>query len=153
MTKNGICSKIIVNQNIKIVDYKGGVIMKNVIRILFVLVAILTIFSVTQPALAIESGESYGLDANLYNPNDAKDPNIDVDIIQKYVVPIYSLLQYALILAAIISLMIIGLKIIFGSTQQKAEYKQHLVPIVIGLCLAAFLFTFIRVLLDMAGIF
>lgn len=128
--------------------------MKNVKKLLIVLVAILTIFCITQPVVfAEESDVTYGIDANLYNPHDSKDAGVDVDVIQKYVVPIYSVLQYALIIAAVISLMVVGLKIVLGSTQQKAEYKQHLIPIVVGICLAAFLFTVIRVLLDMAGIF
>lgn len=161
MTKNGICSKIRVNQNIKIVDYKGGVIMKNVKKILIFLVTIFTVFCITQPivhaadnpVLPAKPDTTYGIDANFYNPNLADDPNIDVGVIGKYVVPIYSILQYAVIAAALISLAVVGLKIMLGGTQQKAEYKQHLIPIVVGLCIAALLFTVIRVLLQIAGIF
>ena len=42
--------------------------------------------------------------------------------------------------------MIIGLKFILGSAQEKAEYKQHLIPVVVGICFIAFLFTIIGVL-------
>lgn len=155
--------------------------MKKVKKILVIIVTILTIFCIAQPVThavyydkdgvhSTYESESkfegysdpigptrpdttYGIDANFYNPNKADDPNIDTDIIKKYVVPIYNILQYALIIAAVISLMIIGSKLILGSTSEKAEYKQHLIPIVVGIWLAAFLFTIIKILLKFAGIF
>ena len=126
--------------------------MKNVVRILFTIITIITLFCVTQPAVCL-ADESYGIDANKYDPMNAEDPNVDTDVVSKYVAPVYDVLQYALILAAIISLTIVGLKIILGSVQQKAEYKQHLVPIVVGVCLAALIFTVLKVLLKLAGIF
>ena len=44
-----------------------------------------------------------------------------------------------------------GLKFIVGSTQEKAEYKKSLVPIVVGVAILVFATTIVNVLFSLGG--
>ena len=55
------------------------------------------------------------------------------------------------IIVAVIVLMYTGLKFIVGSTQEKAEYKKSLVPIVVGVAILVFATTIVNVLFSLGG--
>lgn len=50
------------------------------------------------------------------------------------------------IIVAIVVVMVIGLKFIIGSTQEKAEYKKSLIPLVVGVVLVVFATTLVKFL-------
>lgn len=50
------------------------------------------------------------------------------------------------IIVAVIVVMVIGLKFIIGSTQEKAEYKKSLIPLVVGVVLVVFATTLVKFL-------
>lgn len=54
------------------------------------------------------------------------------------------------IVVAVIVLMITGLKFIVGSTQEKAEYKKSLIPLVVGVLILVFATTIIKVIFGIA---
>lgn len=53
------------------------------------------------------------------------------------------------IVVAVIVLMITGLKFIIGSTQEKAEYKKSLIPLVVGVIILVFATTIVKILFSM----
>ena len=53
------------------------------------------------------------------------------------------------IVVAIIVLMITGLKFIVGSTQEKAKYKESLIPLVVGVLILVFATTIVKILFSM----
>ena len=53
------------------------------------------------------------------------------------------------IIVAVIVVMIIGIKYIIGSTQEKAEYKKSLIPLVVGIVLIVFATTIVKFLFSM----
>lgn len=55
------------------------------------------------------------------------------------------------IIVAVVVLMYTGLKFIVGSTQEKAEYKKSLVPIVVGVAILVFATTIVNVLFSLGG--
>lgn len=55
------------------------------------------------------------------------------------------------IVVAIVVVMITGLKFIVGSTQEKAEYKKSLIPLVVGVLILVFATTIVKVLFGMGG--
>lgn len=55
------------------------------------------------------------------------------------------------IIVAIIVVMIVGIKFIIGSAQEKAEYKKSLMPLVVGVALVVFATTIVRFLFGMGN--
>ncbi|HJJ10846.1 MAG TPA: TrbC/VirB2 family protein [Clostridiaceae bacterium] len=55
------------------------------------------------------------------------------------------------IVVAVVVVMITGLKFIVGSTQEKAEYKKSLIPLVVGVLILVFATTIVKVLFGMGG--
>lgn len=53
------------------------------------------------------------------------------------------------IVIAVVVVMIIGIKFIIGSTQEKAEYKKSLIPLVVGVILVVFATTLVKFLFSM----
>lgn len=101
--------------------------------------------------------EYEGIDPNGYNPHRTTaqyiDTHIDEEGIARFVTPLYGALMWIAIIAAVISLSVIGLKFIAGSASEKAEYKQHLIPFAVGIAVIAFLFVILRILAQMAESF
>lgn len=56
----------------------------------------------------------------------------DTDILNDKFSLILSVIQIIGVITSIITLMIIGVKYIFGSIEEKAEYKQTLIPWLVG---------------------
>ncbi len=55
------------------------------------------------------------------------------------------------IVVAVVVLMITGLKFIVGSTQEKAKYKESLIPLVIGVLILVFATTIVKVIFSIGG--
>ena len=75
-----------------------------------------------------------------YDPANTKD-------MQGWAGKIMGIIRNVAVIASVIILMVIGVKFILGSTEEKAEYKKSLIPIVVGIVLvvgattiAAFIF-------------
>ena len=66
---------------------------------------------------------------------------------------IFNILYTISIIVSVITLSIVGLKFIGASAQEKAEYKQHLLPIATGILIISFLITIISTLAKFAGLF
>lgn len=82
-----------------------------------------------------------------FSPKDLKATDTEPGDMSTWAANIMGIIRNVAIIASVIVLMVIGVKFILGSTEEKAEYKKSLVPIVIGIVLvvgattlAAFIF-------------
>lgn len=113
------------------------------IKILTSMVCILMmVMCLSSTVLAAKSGGS-GINAGDLKPIfDGDSTNM-----KNWAGKIMGIIRNVAVIASVIILMVIGVKFILGSTEEKAEYKKSLMPIVIGIVLvvgattiAAFIF-------------
>lgn len=120
--------------------------MKKSIKIvLATILTIMLLFAVAQPVVfaADVSTITNSVAAN----SNTIDPSGATSIAQR----ITSWIWIISIIVAVVVVMYTGLKFIVGSTQEKAEYKKSLIPIVIGVALLVFATTIINVLFSLGG--
>lgn len=129
------------------------------LKIAFLIILIISTFScimkpnisyADQTASTTPSADA-GIDPFNYDPNNSGE--IDSDAVAKHVGPIFNILYAISIIVSVITLSIVGLKFIGASAQEKAEYKQHLLPIATGILIISFLITIISTLAKFAGLF
>ena len=100
------------------------------IKILTSMVCILMmVMCLSSTVLAAKSGGS-GIDPSNLTPS--YDPNGSSDM-ASWAGKIMGIIRNVAVIASVIVLMVIGVKFILGSTEEKAEYKKSLMPIVIGI--------------------
>ena len=120
--------------------------MKKGIRIaLTAILAFMLMFSFAQPVVwaADVSGITGQISTDKVDPSNSG----ATDMASKIV----SWIWIISIIVAVIVLMYTGLKFIVGSTQEKAEYKKSLVPIVVGVAILVFATTIVNVLFSLGG--
>ncbi|CDA30999.1 unknown [Clostridium sp. CAG:492] len=116
---------------------------KSIKLMLTTLLAVMLLFSFSQPMVfAADSGD-------IINNLTSNDENIIkngagkvTDIGSK----IMTWMWIISIVVAVIVLMYTGLKFIVGSTQEKAEYKKSLMPLVVGVIILVFATTIVNVI-------
>ena len=120
--------------------------MKKGIRIaLTAILAFMLMFCFAQPVVwaADVSGITGQISTDKVNPSNSGATEIASKIV--------SWIWIISIIVAVIVLMYTGLKFIVGSTQEKAEYKKSLVPIVVGVAILVFATTIVNVLFSLGG--
>ena len=105
--------------------------MKKIIKIFLIVLSI--------SFLLINLNYAYAGDFNPYTYDPGQYANIDNEVVINYSNKFTGFLTTVAVIVAVIALMILGLKFILASTTGKAEYKQHLVPVMIGLAIVAFI--------------
>lgn len=100
--------------------------MKKTSKILIVLIIILLMISVC--------GQVFALDPNAYRPGD---PTVGEsrEMTEKVGV-IIGMVRNISVVVAVIAIMVIGLKYMFGSVEDKANYKATMMPYIIGCVMA-----------------
>lgn len=115
--------------------------MKKTIKLILIILSLACIFTL------FTTKYSYAdIDVNSYNPWDTQPEGIDGKTVVKYTNRFLGVLSTIGIVVSVISLMILGLKFIMASATEKAEYKKHLVPIVVGISMIVFIFSIIGAL-------
>lgn len=99
--------------------------MKRTLKVLLVVFMLLSIFCVTVNAA------SSGIDPKNYTG----DSSYNVDGITKIGNQLIKIISTIGSIAAVIVLVVLGLKYMMGSAEEKAEYKKTLLPYVIGAAL------------------
>ena len=97
------------------------------LKIFTILLVIITIASLSTSVLAGNAISAADLEANITFGN-------DTTMVQK-VGSIMGTIRNIAVIAAVIVLMIIGVKYILGSVEEKAEYKKTFMPLIIGIVL------------------
>ncbi len=112
----------------------------NIFTLIAVFLVVLNIFNIKTSFATSEeqiikvSALSTTINPNNYEPNALTDA--DAGIVTDKIGVVLGTIRNISVVVSVIALMIIGLKYIFGSVEEKANYKATLVPYVIGFVFA-----------------
>ena len=104
--------------------------MKKTIKILLIALMLVSIFTVTVNAKGDNSSSS-GVNPTNYTGSS----NYDVNSISNVGNQVITIVSTIGSIASVIVLVVLGLKYMMGSAEEKAEYKKTLLPYVIGAAL------------------
>ena len=105
------------------------IFMKKVLKISILLIIIIMLISISNNTFALDSY------LDKYRPDDPKDQ--EVTELTNRVSIVLGAVRNIGIITSVISLMIIGVKYILGSVEEKSKYKEVLLPWVIGCIILA----------------
>lgn len=114
------------------------------LKIFTILLVVITIASLSTAVLAAGTGiNASDLEQNITFGE-------DTTIVQK-VGSIMGTIRNIAVIAAVIVLMIIGVKYILGSVEEKAEYKKTFMPLIIGIVLVVLATSIATFIFNMVG--
>lgn len=98
---------------------------KKVLKIVAVILLVMLAFTVIQPVFAAE----------MVTPKNLQDKISygDSGDLQTKAGKIMGLIRNVAVIVGVIMLMVIGVKFMLGSAEEKAEYKKSLMPLVVGI--------------------
>ena len=110
--------------------------MKKSIKIMTIINIIFIVLILIFPAntFAVES-KQIKIATGIINPNDFKPDDLqteDVDVITEKANTIIDYIGMIGIIVTIVSLMLIGIKYMMGSVEEKADYKKSMIPYLVG---------------------
>ena len=121
--------------------------MKKTIKVLFVLIILASIFGTTNSVMAALN--SSGVSPDSYK-GDAGYSTTSIDTIGNQIIRIVSTIGS---IAAVIVLVVLGIKYMMGSAEEKAEYKKTMIPYIVGAILIFASTTIVNVVYNMANAF
>lgn len=121
--------------------------MKKTLKVIFIIAVML--FGLLGVSQNISFAEKADVGGTLDNVNSATGG--DIGDAAKIGGNIVNWIWGISIVVAVVVVMITGLKFIVGSTQEKAEYKKSLIPLVVGVLILVFATTIVKVLFGMNG--
>ena len=95
--------------------------LKNIMKVLTVIVILMTIVSFTTSVFALEPSQIVA------------DKNVDAGTMVQKANKIAGFIRNIAVIASVLILMILGVKYMLGSVEEKAEYKKSFVPLVVGI--------------------
>ena len=100
--------------------------MKTLSKLMLITMVAIMLVTVALPVLAIPQ-----------NPGSAIDTSVNTDTtgMSKFAGTIVNVLTTAGMIVSVIILMVLGIKYMMGSPEEKAEYKKVLVPYIVGAAL------------------
>lgn len=111
---------------------------KKALKIVAVILLVMLAFTIIQPVFAAD-----------INPTTIKgDADIKVDGIQTVGNKVATVIRNFAIVIGVIMLMVIGVKYMLGSAEEKADYKKSLMPLVIGIFIVMFAATIVSFVLS-----
>lgn len=116
--------------------------MKKTVKILTALLIAVMLISIVSPVFA-EELRPEGL---------VPDFTADAGGLANTAGRIMGMIRNIAVIASVIVLMVIGVKFILGSTEEKAEYKKSLLPLIIGIVIVVAATSIATFLFNMAGI-
>lgn len=126
--------------------------MKKFLKSLFIILmlAMVLVLSVQPITLAAEETGTSSAATTIDNLENKKGGNIAQEVTDVGGTIINWIWGISIVVAVIV-LMIIGLKFIIGSTEEKAKYKESLIPLVVGILILVFATTIIKILYSING--
>lgn len=117
--------------------------MKRIAKIVFIFFVLFLSFSSYNNISVASQGEGTDtsgtvtsslatIDPNFYDPSDSELSNSDKQIIRRKTGTILGWLRNISVIVSVIAIMVVGLNYILGSVDEKAKYKETLIPIIIG---------------------
>ena len=88
------------------------------------------------------------IDPSSFDPG--KHSKLDEDTVKSYSNKFLTVLTTIAIIVTVITVMLVGLKIIMSAPSEKAQYKEHLIPIVVGAILVSSIMSVITILINFA---
>lgn len=95
-------------------------------------VKIISIFLVVLILMLVVSKCCYAGDLGLGDLDDYKTDDIGSDKLEKYAGTILGVLQIVGVIVSVVMLVSIGLKFMFASVEEKADYKKSMIPYLVG---------------------
>jgi len=111
--------------------------MKKIVNILFIIIGISIM--VSMPVFADSVG---GYEFEVSTPSDTADAT-------RLVGSILGTIQWIAIVAAVIIITILGIKYMFGSLEEKAQYKKSMLPLVIGIAVVVLATTITNIMFNL----
>ena len=105
--------------------------IKVVTGILLIFIILFGIFSVSYADQGYTKNPQYTIDPDLFNPNDNASDG-DYSVTMDKVSNIISVIMSVGIIFSVVMIMVLGIRYMFGSVEQKAEYKRTMIPFIIG---------------------
>lgn len=107
--------------------------IKKISKIVAVILIIMMAFSIVQPVLGAD-----------VKPATIKgDANIETEKLTNTANKIATLIRNFAIVVGVIMLMVLGVKYMLGSAEEKADYKKSLMPLVVGIFIVMFAATIV----------
>ncbi len=103
--------------------------LKVLLKVISILLVVITVATVASTVLAA-SGEGSAL-----NPKDLTPSYGNNDDMKNKAGKIMGIIRNVAVIASVIIIMVIGVKYILGSVEEKAEYKKTFMPLIIGIVL------------------
>lgn len=116
--------------------------MKKLIRISIILFLLVLSFANINKTYAFQSDcvvcdnikiSKVIVDPDAYNPSKSDISEADKEIVVKKAGVILGGIRNISVIIAVLTIMIVGFKYIIGSVEEKAKYKETLIPLVIGI--------------------
>ena len=111
-------------------------------KIICIIILAITLIMVCTTSFAAKT-----IDPTKYDPGKSFEAQDYDDAIAK-VSQIYSVIYSVAIIASVIMTMVLGIKYMTGSVEQKAEYKKTVIPVIIGLLLIFTITTIVQIILS-----
>ncbi len=100
---------------------------KSIKIILALIIAIMCVFSSVQVYAADDTVTNFGIDS--LKPSDATTADTDI---AKMGINIISIISSIGMVVAVVVLMVLGVKYMVGSTEEKSKYKDSMMPFIVG---------------------
>ena len=130
---------------------KKSKLLKKMIIIVITLLLILTFSQIKLYAYGEIQLASGVIDPNEFNPGDIQDAFNGAGNVTDMGATIISIIRIIGIIVTVICLMLIGIKYMTGSVEEKADYKKSMIPYLIGVFIFFGLSQLIPVIIDFAG--
>lgn len=128
---------------------------KKKILIQIIMLIMMIVLLIPNQARAGQGTQSYIVNPNDFNPNaNGGIKQNDINTVTRMVKPVVNVIAIIGTIASVVTLMLIGLKYMMGSVEEKAEYKKTMIPYLIGVIILFGISTFLNIILKMTqGVF
>ena len=121
--------------------------INNKLIIAAVFIALLSIlFVFVSPILNYSIASGPIDDPNSFRPNKTGSDNGDIHYLTRKGNRVFGVISTVGIVASAITMVILGLKYMMGSSEEKAEYKKSMIPYIIGIVLLLSVSTILRLI-------
>lgn len=127
----------------------------NLIIRLFVLLLIMVLFFIptTVNADTTQNPQS-GVKTGIIDPGNFEPPDLtddDTEIVTSKISPIVTIIRTIGFIVLIVTIILIGLRFMLGSIEEKADYKKSMIPFLIGAIIFFGLSQFLALIIEMAN--
>lgn len=127
-----------------------GIIIITIILAMILIFSQAKVYASEEGGLEEDSSEAI-LDTNKFNPGGVGDAFDDAGGLVDMGATLIGIIRVIGIIVTVVTLMILGIKYMTGSVQEKADYKKTMIPYLIGVALFFSLSQIIPIIIDFAS--